>query len=212
MFYSLHRTYSNIFIIFGSVHNFLHKIKHKSNLHKKEKRHCAAGGPVPRPAVWPIRSAHALRAPSPPVSFVSHAASSLAALPVAVSGVPSPRWSAQQPRLNPATPLLPPVHALLLSLYLGHTHGGRPHRSHIGRPWGLGRARNNVIGSFGEEQGAWCSRHRGGRGSWGCWRRWRCLRAGALGSTRLFRRTCSHLKKKSKRMRLWVTKGDGNTR
>jgi len=196
MLYSPHRTYSNIFTIFGSTHNFLHKIKH--NLHKKRKgkRQCVVGGPVTRPAGRPSDSARVLCVPSPSrrcwqrapaVSFVSHAAGGLAALPVAVSGGPSPRWGAQRPRLNSATPLLPPVHALLPSLYLGHTHGGRPCRSPIGQPRGLGRAWNNTIGSFEEEQGAWCSRHHGGRGSWGCWRWWRCLRAGTLGSAGLFR-------------------------
>jgi len=62
-----HRTYTKILMIFESIHNFLHKIKHKSNLHKKEKkkRHYAVDGPAARPAGRPSNSAHALRAPVP---------------------------------------------------------------------------------------------------------------------------------------------------
>jgi len=37
MFSTLHRTYPNIFTIFGPAHNFLHKIKHKTFLNPKEK-------------------------------------------------------------------------------------------------------------------------------------------------------------------------------
>jgi len=102
MFYPLHRTYPNIFTIFGSAHNFLHKIKHNLNLHKKEKekRHCAAGGPAAWPAGRPICSANALRAPSPPssrrrwqrapaVSIVPHLAGGSVVLPAAAGGVPA---------------------------------------------------------------------------------------------------------------------------
>ena len=37
MFFSFYGTYTKIFIIFGSIHNLLHKIKHNSKTAQKEK-------------------------------------------------------------------------------------------------------------------------------------------------------------------------------
>jgi len=49
MFYSLHRTYLNIFTIFGSAHTFLHKTKHKSISNIKEKENTPEAGPLTEP-------------------------------------------------------------------------------------------------------------------------------------------------------------------
>ena len=140
MFYPLHRTYPNIFTIFGSAHNFLHKIKHNLNLHKKEKekRHCAAGGPAARLAGRPIRSAHALRAPSPtPLTMpltvgrrCQHRPSPrrrLGCAPGRRWRGSSPRDEAQRLRLSFATPLtlptgmLPPLPTLATHMADGGT-------------------------------------------------------------------------------------------
>jgi hypothetical protein len=153
MFYPLHRTYPNIFTIFGSAHNFLHKIKHNLNLHKKEKekRHCAAGGPAAWPAGRPICSANALRAPSPPpphdvadsgpplsASSLTLPAARLSSRPPLVGFQPSRRSTATSPLLR--DPVDPAYGHATPSPYLGHTHGGRRHWPHVDRLRELSRA------------------------------------------------------------------------
>jgi len=56
LFFSFYGTYTKIFIIFGSAHNLLHKIKHKAKTaqKEKEKKHCAASGREIGPRAGPL--------------------------------------------------------------------------------------------------------------------------------------------------------------
>ena len=84
MLYSFYRTYTNIFIIFGSAHDLLHKIKHKTKfLHKKKRERPLyrerpgtrpAGRPTcPRPkrALRALASTHGVADSGPPLSASS---------------------------------------------------------------------------------------------------------------------------------------------
>jgi len=135
MFYSFYGNYTKIFIIFGSAHNLLHKIKHKSQscIKEKGKGYCSYGRLA---RLWP-KPAHALNpspplslqvadGETPPVSFVFTAYGGSAMAPAAVSEVLGPRARAHQPRLAFATPLPSPTYALLSPFHLGHANGGRP--------------------------------------------------------------------------------------
>ena len=101
MLYSFHRTYTQICIIFGLAHNFLHKFKYQAFLTRKGKRKQKTAGRGPakkarRPAHF--RSAHsdAARCPSlcavtdervPPVSSAFLAHGGPAAIPAAAGEV-----------------------------------------------------------------------------------------------------------------------------
>jgi len=61
IFYSLRRTYTKNFIIFGSAQLFLHKIKHKSVLFLKEKRKKNRTAALAGPALGPQAGPRALR-------------------------------------------------------------------------------------------------------------------------------------------------------
>ena len=72
MFYSLHRTYSNIFTIFGPAHIFLHKNKHKSISNIKEKENTPQASPLTVPTDRPnslaCQPVHASVPPLPSLS------------------------------------------------------------------------------------------------------------------------------------------------
>ena len=106
VFYLFHRTYTKISMIFESVSNFLHKIKHTSQfcIKEKGKGHCSYGRPA---RLWP-KPAHALNPPSPlslqdadgevpPVSFVSTTHGGSATAPAAVGEGLGPRARATAP-------------------------------------------------------------------------------------------------------------------
>jgi hypothetical protein len=135
VFYLFHRTYTKISMIFESVSNFLHKIKHTSQfcIKEKGKGHCSYGRPA---RLWP-KPAHALNPPSPLslqdadgevplVSFVSTTHGGSAMAPAAVGEGLGPRARAQRLRLSLAILLLSPKRALLSPFHLGHANGGRP--------------------------------------------------------------------------------------
>ena len=126
--YSFHRAYTKISTIFGSAHNFLHKIKHKAFLNPKEKGETtlllrsaclssAQAGPLalgPR-AVRTLLSLRVADGRAPSVSSLFYASGGSAASPAAASGV-SAYARAQQFHLSPATLFPSPKHALLASL------------------------------------------------------------------------------------------------
>jgi len=95
-FYSFYRTYTKIFIIFGSVHDFLYKIKHQAFLNQKKKDNntlllrparlaSAQAGPRVQPALLP--SLKVADGEVPPVSSFSLTCGGSAATLAAVGGV-----------------------------------------------------------------------------------------------------------------------------
>ena len=69
MFFSFYGTYTKIFIIFGSAHDFFYtKLNIKQKLHKRKKKPLSSERPGNRPAGRPAsaRPTRALRALSPP--------------------------------------------------------------------------------------------------------------------------------------------------
>ena len=84
---------------------------------------------------------------------------------------PSLRGDAERLPLDLTPPLLPPMHALPLSLPTGYAHGGRRLGSLIDRPQEPGRARTNELESFQRGWGVCCSHRRARRGSLRRWRR-----------------------------------------
>ena len=75
MFYLFYGTYTKIFIIFGSAHDLLHKIKHKSKTAQKEKgkQYYAASGREIGPQAGPLPlGPRARRARCPPPLSAGH--------------------------------------------------------------------------------------------------------------------------------------------
>ena len=127
-FCSLHRTYPNIFTIFGPAYNFLHKFKHKALLNQKGKKennlkpgeaqpngpqagphgrcagalppHTVTDGRVPlvRPSFF--LSLRDAHGEVPPVSFFFNTHGGSATAPAAVGEGLSPCACAHQPRLR----------------------------------------------------------------------------------------------------------------
>jgi hypothetical protein len=75
MFFSFYGTYTKSFIIFGSAHDLLHKIKHNSKTaqKEKEKQYCAASGREIGPQAGPFPfGPRARRAGCPPPLSAGH--------------------------------------------------------------------------------------------------------------------------------------------
>ena len=161
MFYSQHRTYSNIFTIFRIAQIWIYNFKQNSSWSKKEKKEKRINSTVLRPAQQPGAQAGPRALPLPLSLLIIDGGPHLSAsssssrhwLDCAQERCwrgPSSRGEAPRVRLLIAAPLTLPTDALPLSSYPGHTHGGRRHWSHADRPQELARARTNVLESFQE--------------------------------------------------------------